>query len=90
MLAATSVVVPDHNFTHGYSGYTNYRCRCPECREANRVHVAKRRTERRLLLAKDPTLAPHGMDSTYLNWGCRCSDCRSAHSDVRRAQKVAA
>lgn len=71
---------------HGMSGYTNYGCRCDICRAAATAYRRKRTAERRLLLAADPTLVPHGRASTYGNWGCRCDPCRAAWRDASRTR----
>lgn len=65
--------------THGrVSTYRTGRCRCPECREANRIAVARQRAQRSARLAVDPTIVEHGLKSTYDNWGCRCEACSLA------------
>lgn len=70
--------------THGGSGnaYSNYGCRCLECREANTARYERRREERRALIeaGEEPEGVKHGEDSTYTNWGCKCEPCTAAHA----------
>lgn len=70
--------------THGGSGnaYSNYGCRCLECRDANTARYERRREERRAMTARDeiPASVKHGSDSTYTNWGCKCEPCSTAHA----------
>ena len=73
------------NFTHGYSGYQNYKCRCETCRAANAAAVTRMRAQRAAQLAEDPAAVSHGVASTYDNWRCRCADCRAA--SARRARQ---
>lgn len=62
---------------HNLSTYTNRKCRCSECREANRVWQAAARKKRNAALpADDPR---HGKATTYTNHACRCDSCREAH-----------
>lgn len=58
---------------HGtLSGFKFHRCRCPECKEANRV--ARARAKVRLRADPIPEDA-HGKRSTYVTRGCRCEAC---------------
>lgn len=65
---------------HGGSGtaYSNYGCRCPECKQANSERAKRRRKER---VGEIPPETAHGKYSTYSNWGCRCDDCVKAGSE---------
>lgn len=80
------MVRESNNFTHSYSGYINYGCRCDVCREANRVHIRDRRERakaRRLAAEADGRVyvvegIKHG-GSSYGNHGCRCPVCREGH-----------
>lgn len=71
---------------HGRATTYKNGCRCPACREANRVYQAaanKRRSE-------DPALADqagHGKRSTYINYECRCTPCRNANTEALREQR---
>jgi hypothetical protein len=70
-------------FTHGYSGYVNYGCRCVVCRDANRRAVAEQRASRRALTEANGGIAPvekHGKRTTYDNWYCRCVPCTAANA----------
>jgi hypothetical protein len=64
---------------HGtLNGYHNRGCRCPQCREANRLaQRAYRAAWSKRTAAGDPAV-PHGMVSGYINWICRCEACRQA------------
>lgn len=64
---------------HGGAGtaYSHYGCRCEECKEANRIRVAKRKKQR-YLETKDPNDPRHGSSSFYSNHGCRCEKCSEA------------
>ena len=68
--------------THGGSGhaYSNYGCRCDECRAANAARFARRKAERDMRMSD----FEHG-SSGYVNWGCRCDVCAEAHSEVMAA-----
>ena len=87
--------------THGGSGsaYTNRRCRCDLCREANTRRVNRRRAERwalRTLVDGRLVIPPmrggpqHGTYSSYNNWGCHCEHCTAAAQRARRASTRAA
>lgn len=65
------------------NGYTNYACRCPDCRGANAAQ------HRGLKLRRDPARAPvHGRASTYGNWKCRCRSCTTAWAVDHRERKA--
>lgn len=68
----------DAEIKHGRGGYRR-GCRCEECREANRVHMAASRARRVQRGKEDPSLIPHGLGG-YRNWGCRCETCTWANS----------
>lgn len=72
-LAARPVVAGKHGTGNRY----NRGCRCPECADATRERMAKRRHSR-----KPPV---HGTKSAYRNHGCRCDPCKAAGS-VENAQ----
>ncbi len=66
---------------HGTAnGYTNLRCRCPDCQAANAEKMQGERSGRTARLAADLDLAPHGEANTYSNWRCRCRPCTAAWS----------
>lgn len=77
-------------FTHGYSGYTNHRCRCEVCREGNRVKRAESRahwkSERERIHAMGfehvVINITHGVNG-YSNYMCRCLVCIVAHREAR-------
>lgn len=65
---------------HGrISTYSNYRCRCDKCRQANadshRALIARYRDE--------GGRGKHGTAYRYQT-GCRCKKCRSAHAEADR------
>lgn len=71
---------------HGRATTYKSGCRCPACREANRVYQAAANKRR----AADPTLADragHGRASTYINYACRCAPCRYANSRRLQGQR---
>jgi len=66
---------------HGHGDHRTYTkgCRCADCREAHRVHMAARRA----VWATDPSAADragHGKKSTYRNYHCRCEPCTTANT----------
>lgn len=71
---------------HGASRYSNYKCRCQECREAWSSYIQKRREQRVAYVRANglPDSVAHGA-SAYGNWGCRCVVCTKAHSAKRVA-----
>lgn len=60
--------------------YTGYKCRCDECRYANRLYQRDASARRAARLADEFDRLPHGSTSTYINWGCRCIPCADAQS----------
>jgi hypothetical protein len=74
------------SFTHGYSGYTNYRCRCNICRQANTDRQyesreywrASRDQIRATGFEHEVTNISHGI-SGYTNYSCRCKVCVEAN-----------
>lgn len=71
---------------HGHATTYKSGCRCPECREANRVYQNAANARR----AADPALADragHGKATTYINYACRCEPCRAANTRRLRAQR---
>lgn len=60
--------------------YIYYRCRCDDCRAANRAYVLKRTDERARLLREGLVSPRHGSVATYSNYKCRCDKCRIANS----------
>lgn len=62
------------------TGYTNWRCRCPDCRLA----MADYRWRLRQSYAETPPAdIPHGTINGYNNYACRCVKCRAASSERR-------
>jgi hypothetical protein len=74
-------------YTHGASGYTNYKCRCETCTIAHSAACARMKAARAPLAPDDPR---HGSTNGYGNWGCRCDQCRAAKVTAarRRADRV--
>lgn len=70
---------------HGTTNSYNNGCRCPDCRKANTVFCAERRTLRKKRIPQMPA-EKHGTISGYENWGCRCTACSKAGSDHRRVR----
>jgi len=70
---------------HGTAnGYSNLKCRCRPCRDAN----SESQSEYRQRLATTPRhLIPHGSVNGYSNYRCRCALCRAAHTDYRRVRR---
>jgi DNA-binding winged helix-turn-helix (wHTH) protein len=72
-LLASSPFEPWHGTPGGYS---NRKCRCRACRDANAAAVSVARERR----AKTPfELIPHG-ENGYGNYGCRCPRCKAGHA----------
>ncbi len=71
--------------THGGSGnaYTNYGCRCEECRAANTRRVNRRRRHR----SPESGAFEHGAGG-YRNWNCRCDVCSEAHREAMARAKA--
>jgi hypothetical protein len=74
---------------HGrYSTYTNYKCRCDKCKEANRVRQMHYRLMAQIRAAAENPEAlktkqwEHGTYRGYREGGCRCDDCRWAEQEV--------
>lgn len=79
----------NNDLVHGsISTYTNHRCRCRQCKDANNKATKIARGRRAARLAEDPTLAPHGTESTYNNWLCRCELCSAAANTWRRKRRL--
>jgi hypothetical protein len=76
------LAVPPH--AHGRNGYSNYRCRCDECRAANTAAQSKYRDR---LAQSDPDAIPHGTTNGYDNFRCRCDECRDAKAVARAASQ---
>lgn len=72
---------------HNASTYTNWGCRCDECKASWAAMIRARRFVRRDLIKADPSLAEHGNHNTYVNWMCRCEACTQAHVDHRWVQQ---
>ena len=76
--AAKLAADPDSQPHGSDSTYTNYGCRCEQCRAAHAIKCAKSAEDRAARLAADPTIRPHGDRNTYTGWGCRCAECTAA------------
>ena len=75
----------DDDPRHGtVNGYSNHRCRCDACRQANTAHsrayMQRVRAERRIL-------GTHPSSIAY-NSGCRCDSCREHHNARSRESKA--
>jgi len=69
---------------HGtLSAYTNHRCRCRPCRDANRDHYRKKRAQNGTAAIHGPRLPRHGERTEYIKHGCRCQPCRNAEAKYR-------
>lgn len=72
---------------HGtLNAYTNYLCRCDECRAAQSRYAKAARDKRRRSLATAENV-PHGNMNTYVSWGCRCDPCRATNRERVRKQR---
>lgn len=71
---------PRHGTTNGY---TNYRCRCDRCKDANRL---ARAGYLKRLRAEGRVVGKHGSAFAY-DAGCRCDACREAHNTKSREYK---
>lgn len=67
------------------SGYTNYGCRCDECRAANTEQKRRWKARQTPLPAGDWR---HGTDG-YSNYRCRCDICQEAWRLKTRADQAA-
>lgn len=68
---------------HGtINGYSNQKCRCPECKKAWVAYGKVRRARRALLIQPDDPR--HGTLSFYYNHSCRCDSCREVHARYAR------
>jgi hypothetical protein len=71
--------------------YVVIKCRCSECREANRVYQRGARQRRAQRAASGEIEIPHGTVNGYVNYGCRCELCRKVmrQDEARRRVKYA-
>lgn len=75
---------------HGtYYGYARQGCHCADCRAASVRYKARRRQQRRQLLAEGLDDLAHGRATTYKNWGCRCGPCTQANTVYNAPYKAA-
>ncbi len=70
---------------HGTPSAYNHGCRCPECREANRVRCRALRAVLKARTDKSDDAIPHGTTGGYKNWGCHCGLCTDANTVSSRA-----
>ncbi|HSE44887.1 MAG TPA: hypothetical protein VLA89_06120 [Gemmatimonadales bacterium] len=70
---------PDHGTIERYRS-RKFKCRCDECRRANRERTAS---------LKELEAPHHGTYSGYINYGCRCQACKEAHRVTIRARRAA-
>lgn len=71
------------------TAYTNWRCRCPDCRAAM---AGYRQRLRQSYAEAPPADIPHGTIGGYDNYACRCEECRTASSErgavnIRKARE---
>jgi hypothetical protein len=76
----------DREIPHGTdSSYSNFRCRCSECRQAHAQYKKSLRAKHANSLGiKQKTRRPtmeHGTLSMYKRGGCRCGECKKASSE---------
>jgi len=64
---------PPAQIPHGINGYTNFACRCQQCRDANAA-------EQRKLVARWRAEGPKSHGIAGYKAGCRCETCRTAKS----------
>lgn len=75
MTVSPTAVVP-----HGTDGgYSNHKCRCPDCRAAHAAYLADYRG--RIRASTPFHKIPHG-NNGYCNYACRCLTCTDAHRDA--------
>lgn len=66
--------------------YVHYKCRCDECRKANREYGLRAKEQRKLGPMPERL---HGTPGGYTNWDCRCDECAASHSVQMRRQYAA-
>ena len=75
-------LLPDDPRHGSANAYTNYACRCDECRAGySEYQVPRIQAKRRTGLPPGHEL--HGTDNGYTNFGCRCAMCCAARANVR-------
>lgn len=79
MRIVVDVEEPQHGTVSRYRS-RKYRCRCEDCRRANRE-------KGRELKGKEPP--NHGTYSGYINYECRCQACTEAHRLIMRDRRSA-
>ncbi|MDF2693694.1 MAG: hypothetical protein K0S65_2077 [Labilithrix sp.] len=64
-------------------------CRCPRCRNDNRLVNQRLREDRQRQTLENGGIAPVSSHNagTYSNWGCRCMECIEAKSVANATQK---
>ena len=72
---------------HGtYSRYNHWKCRCDECKAANRI---RQRIYRTGDATRGMKAAHHGSRSMYVHRHCRCGLCKDANRIYQRERKKA-
>lgn len=62
-------------------GYIGKKCRCVECKIANKAYAKQLRDDLRAKRERgEMPESLHGTSGGYTNWGCRCADCRVSHA----------
>jgi len=74
------------------STYTNWRCRCGDCRLAWAEYTSGRKSQREVEAVTAGTSGTHPAkravnENTYTNWGCRCDGCTADHAAKARARR---
>ena len=77
--------------------YVYYKCRCDECRAANREYLRQYRAANREAIRasqaryttklKGSEHIPHGTRYGYSDFGCRCDECRAANAAYARQRR---
>lgn len=72
------------NIPHGtVGGYTNHRCRCPECTAA----TAESKRARVWRQSQPSSVIPHGTEEGWKVWRCPCEACQSRKPADMRARR---
>jgi hypothetical protein len=81
------IVVPPHGTRARYDWKLG-RCRCKECREANRIWQREYRASKKQGTKRYRPVAIHGTRAKYVS-GCRCEPCTKANRDYQREKAKA-
>lgn len=72
------------------STYTYRKCRCAECREANRLYIEQIRRAAGVQPLRRGPQTEHGTWTRYMRHGCRCVECRAANAAAARRYRAKA